>query len=229
MTVLFYRHRLGIKGVGYLPFWYCLSRQAEASPYVGLGRRGNCANLANGCPEVINAALRCACVALSQSTLHTGCGVTPNRYFPTILIVLLAVFNDGAMIALSKDRVTPSPAPNSWRLRNIFTVGIVYGLYLTLSSWVLYHVSCALLHWQPARIAASPAGGLMRSLAACRSGPLADCLPAALGHPRAFPPQVAAKDTFFQNRIGLFSLNDTWEELVRTAARARGRVHSARS
>ncbi len=27
------------------------------------------------------------------------------RYFPTILIVLLAVFNDGAMIALSKDRV----------------------------------------------------------------------------------------------------------------------------
>ncbi|KIZ00694.1 hypothetical protein MNEG_7267 [Monoraphidium neglectum] len=87
-----------------------------------------------------------------------------NWYFPTILIVLLAVFNDGAMIALSKDRVTPSPAPNSWRLRNIFTVGIVYGLYLTLSSWVLYH--------------------------------------------------VAAKDTFFQNRIGLFSLNDTWEELL---------------
>lgn len=28
------------------------------------------------------------------------------RYFPTILIVLLAVFNDGAMIALSKDRVS---------------------------------------------------------------------------------------------------------------------------
>lgn len=28
-----------------------------------------------------------------------------NGYFPTILIVLLAVFNDGAMIALSKDRV----------------------------------------------------------------------------------------------------------------------------
>lgn len=62
------------------------------------------------------------------------------RYFPTILIVLLAVFNDGAMIALSKDRVTPSPIPNAWRLRDIFIVGIVYGLYLTLSTWVLYHV-----------------------------------------------------------------------------------------
>ncbi len=34
------------------------------------------------------------------------------RYFPTILIVLLAVFNDGAMIALSKDRVIPSQTPN---------------------------------------------------------------------------------------------------------------------
>ena len=55
--------------------------------------------------------------------------------------MLLAVFNDGAMIALSQDRVTPSPAPNMWRLRNIFALGIVYGLYLTLSTWVLFHVS----------------------------------------------------------------------------------------
>jgi hypothetical protein len=38
--------------------------------------------------------------------------------------VLLAVFNDGAMIALSKDRVVPSPTPNIWRLRNIFITGL---------------------------------------------------------------------------------------------------------
>lgn len=49
-------------------------------------------------------------------------------YFPTILIVVLAVFNDGAMIALSKDRVVPSPVPNRWNLFSIFTSGIVYGL-----------------------------------------------------------------------------------------------------
>ncbi|KAK9829684.1 hypothetical protein WJX72_007324 [[Myrmecia] bisecta] len=64
-----------------------------------------------------------------------------NWYFPTILIVLLAVFNDGAMIALSKDRVVPSRLPNSWNLRSIFISGIVYGLYLTLSSWTLYYVA----------------------------------------------------------------------------------------
>lgn len=61
-------------------------------------------------------------------------------YFPTILIVLLAVFNDGAMIALSKDRVVPSRVPNKWNLFSIFTTGIVYGLYLALSSWAFYFV-----------------------------------------------------------------------------------------
>ena len=162
--------------------------------------------------------------ALWRMDTHTHTPkITPApgpRFFPTILIVLLAVFNDGAMIALSKarwggvvcgegvggrgtsslgygrsamvvrskarrgapshfpsqprsqkppgtdprppaaaqiaqhaanapeptcvhqprpqDRVTPSPAPNCWRLRNIFAVGIVYGLYLTVSTWTLY-------------------------------------------------------------------------------------------
>ena len=47
----------------------------------------------------------------------------PCRYFPTILIVLLAVFNDGAMIALSKDNVTPSRLPNRWNLTSIFLAG----------------------------------------------------------------------------------------------------------
>jgi H+-transporting ATPase len=62
-------------------------------------------------------------------------------YFPTILIVLLAVFNDGAMIALAKDRVVASQMPNSWDLPSIFVQGAVYGLYLTLSTWVLYHLA----------------------------------------------------------------------------------------
>ena len=37
--------------------------------------------------------------------------------------MLLAVFNDGAMIALSKDKVTPSPVPNRWNLYSIFVQG----------------------------------------------------------------------------------------------------------
>lgn len=65
------------------------------------------------------------------------------RYFPTILIVIMAVFNDGAMIALSKDKVVASRTPNSWNLNNIFIMGAIYGLYLTLSSWALYQVCVA--------------------------------------------------------------------------------------
>ena len=34
-----------------------------------------------------------------------------------------------------------SNLPNSWALKNIFIAGIVYGLYLTLSSWVLFYVA----------------------------------------------------------------------------------------
>nr|P54210.1 RecName: Full=Plasma membrane ATPase; AltName: Full=Proton pump [Dunaliella acidophila]AAB49042.1 plasma membrane proton ATPase [Dunaliella acidophila] len=62
-------------------------------------------------------------------------------YFPTILIVILAVFNDGAMIALSKDRVVASVLPSTWNLATIFVPGFVYAMWLTLSSWALYQVA----------------------------------------------------------------------------------------
>eukprot|EP01134_Creolimax_fragrantissima_P008142 CFRG8142T1 len=64
-----------------------------------------------------------------------------NWYFPTILIVLLAIFNDGAMISLSKDRVTPNQSPDAWFLSKLFIAGLIYGLYLTLSSWVLFYIA----------------------------------------------------------------------------------------
>lgn len=47
-----------------------------------------------------------------------------HRNFPTLLIVLLALLNDGAMIALSKDRVTASCTPNRWNLKAIFIQGM---------------------------------------------------------------------------------------------------------
>lgn len=34
-----------------------------------------------------------------------------------------------------------SKLPNTWNLRNIFIVGIIYGLYLTFSSWLLFYVA----------------------------------------------------------------------------------------
>lgn len=40
-----------------------------------------------------------------------------------------------------QDKVVASRLPNHWDLGSIFIVGIVYGLYLTLSTWVLYYVA----------------------------------------------------------------------------------------
>lgn len=92
------------------------------------------------------ALLNCACLLCCSRARAPPQALPPHphrhygplrRYFPTILIVIMALFNDGAMIALSKDRVVASKMPNSWNITNIFVMGMVYGLYLTLSSWCL--------------------------------------------------------------------------------------------
>eukprot|EP00121_Abeoforma_whisleri_P013345 Awhi_evm1s12309 len=48
--------------------------------------------------------------------------------FPTILIVLFAILNDGAMISLSKDIVKASKNPDAWFLKKLFANGLIYGL-----------------------------------------------------------------------------------------------------
>ncbi|KAI7750175.1 hypothetical protein M8C21_019309, partial [Ambrosia artemisiifolia] len=52
--------------------------------------------------------------------------------FPPILILVIAILNDGTIMTISKDRVKPSPSPDSWKLSEIFATGIVIGTYLAL-------------------------------------------------------------------------------------------------
>merc|ERR1719231_2162173 len=67
--------------------------------------------------------------------------VIHDWYFPPLLIVLLAIFNDGAMIALSKDNVKPSQNPDAWFLNKVFSAGFGYGLVQALSTLVLFEVA----------------------------------------------------------------------------------------
>jgi len=62
-------------------------------------------------------------------------------YFPTIATVILAILNDGCMISISRDRVTPSREPDIWRPSRIFGAAISYGLYLGISTIVLFHIA----------------------------------------------------------------------------------------
>lgn len=41
-------------------------------------------------------------------------------------------------MTISKDRVKPSPMPDSWKLSEIFATGIVIGSYLALTTVLFY-------------------------------------------------------------------------------------------
>ena len=51
----------------------------------------------------------------------------------------------GTIMTISKDRVKPSPLPDSWKLQEIFATGIVLGTYLAIVNviffWIAYRTT----------------------------------------------------------------------------------------
>lgn len=45
---------------------------------------------------------------------------------------------EGTIMTISKDRVVPSPLPDSWKLKEIFATGIVLGGYLALMTVIFF-------------------------------------------------------------------------------------------
>lgn len=58
--------------------------------------------------------------------------------FPSFMVLIIAVLNDGTIMTLSLDRVLPSTTPDEWDLAEVFAYGIGYGLYLTGSTVALF-------------------------------------------------------------------------------------------
>ncbi|KAH7841769.1 hypothetical protein Vadar_034120 [Vaccinium darrowii] len=52
--------------------------------------------------------------------------------FSPFMVLIIAILNDGTIVTISKDKVKPSPMPDSWKLREIFATGIVLGTYLAV-------------------------------------------------------------------------------------------------
>ena len=44
----------------------------------------------------------------------------------------------GTIMTISKDRVKPSPHPDSWKLAEIFTTGIILGGYLAMMTVIFF-------------------------------------------------------------------------------------------
>ncbi|XP_021298131.1 plasma membrane ATPase-like [Herrania umbratica] len=58
--------------------------------------------------------------------------------FSPFMVLIIAILNDGTIMTISKDRVKPSPMPDSWKLKEIFATGIVLGAYLAFMTVVFF-------------------------------------------------------------------------------------------
>ncbi|TVU41271.1 hypothetical protein EJB05_14774 [Eragrostis curvula] len=61
--------------------------------------------------------------------------------FPPFMVLIIAILNDGTIMTISKDRVKPSPLPDSWKLAEIFATGIVLGGYLAMMTVIFFWVA----------------------------------------------------------------------------------------
>ncbi|XP_031128334.1 plasma membrane ATPase 1-like [Ipomoea triloba] len=61
--------------------------------------------------------------------------------FPPFMVLVIAILNDGTIMTISKDRVKPSPVPDSWKLSEIFTTGIVLGAYMALMTVIFFYLA----------------------------------------------------------------------------------------
>lgn len=60
--------------------------------------------------------------------------------FAPFMVLIIAILNDGTIMTISKDRVKPSPHPDSWKLKEIFATGIVLGGYLALMTVIFFWI-----------------------------------------------------------------------------------------
>ncbi|KAF0908852.1 hypothetical protein E2562_028736 [Oryza meyeriana var. granulata] len=58
--------------------------------------------------------------------------------FPPFMVLIIAILNDGTIMTISKDRVKPSPQPDSWKLSEIFATGVVLGSYLAMMTVIFF-------------------------------------------------------------------------------------------
>lgn len=57
------------------------------------------------------------------------------------MVLIIAVLNDGTIMTISKDKVKPSPLPDSWKLKEIFATGVVLGTYLAVMTVIFFYAA----------------------------------------------------------------------------------------
>jgi len=61
-------------------------------------------------------------------------------YFP-ILAVMLWLLNDLALLSINKANIAPNPVPQKWNWSEILIIAITFGVYLSVSTLVLFYLA----------------------------------------------------------------------------------------
>ncbi|KAL8492971.1 hypothetical protein ACS0TY_024248 [Phlomoides rotata] len=61
--------------------------------------------------------------------------------FSPFMVLIIAILNDGTIMTISKDRVKPSPVPDSWKLNEIFATGVVLGTYMAIMTVIFFYLA----------------------------------------------------------------------------------------
>jgi H+-transporting ATPase len=70
------------------------------------------------------------------------------NFYPVtaVMIVLLALLNDGAILSIAYDRVQYSAQPEAWNMRNVLGIATVLGLAGVVSSFGLFYLGERVFH-----------------------------------------------------------------------------------
>jgi len=60
--------------------------------------------------------------------------------FSPFMVLIIAILYDGTIMTISKDRVKPSPLPDSWKHKEILATGVILGTYLALMTVVFFWI-----------------------------------------------------------------------------------------
>jgi H+-transporting ATPase len=89
----------------------------------------------------------------------TYCAHAPAFLLPVLALVIITVLNDGCMITISSDRVTPEKKPQKWDMGEIWYIASVLGIVTMIASCILLAYSLQANYLNPG----TPLGILMGS------------------------------------------------------------------
>ena len=70
------------------------------------------------------------------------------NFYPVtaIMIVLLALLNDGAILSIAYDNVSPSPKPESWNMHRVLGISTMLGIAGVIASFGMFYIAERVLH-----------------------------------------------------------------------------------